>query len=36
VELVKKIARMPRNSQDRPQNPVKIIHIEIVKPGKTS
>ncbi|HEY6309149.1 MAG TPA: peptidylprolyl isomerase [Candidatus Angelobacter sp.] len=42
VELVKKIARMPcqagpcdgRNS--RPQNPVKITHIEIVKPGGTA
>ena len=30
VELVKKIARMPRNSNDRPNNPVKIIHIKIV------
>jgi peptidyl-prolyl cis-trans isomerase A (cyclophilin A) len=30
VELVKKIARMPRNANDRPNNPVKIIHIKIV------
>lgn len=43
VELVKKIARMPcqggapcdgRNS--RPQDPVKISHIEIVKPGSAA
>jgi cyclophilin family peptidyl-prolyl cis-trans isomerase len=40
VELVKKIARMPRGAQDRPADPVKIQHIEIqgiaaaaVKPG---
>jgi len=31
VELVKKIARMPRNSQDFPNNPVKIKHITIEK-----
>jgi peptidyl-prolyl cis-trans isomerase A (cyclophilin A) len=30
VALVKKIARMPRNAQDRPANPVKITHIEIL------
>ncbi len=30
VELVKKIARMPRGSNDRPANPVKISHIEIL------
>jgi peptidyl-prolyl cis-trans isomerase A (cyclophilin A) len=30
VELVKKIARMPRNSNDRPNSPVKIVHIKIV------
>jgi peptidyl-prolyl cis-trans isomerase A (cyclophilin A) len=30
VALVKKIARMPRNAQDRPANPVKINHIEIL------
>jgi peptidyl-prolyl cis-trans isomerase A (cyclophilin A) len=33
VELVKKIARMPRDSRDRPREPVKIVHIDIVKPG---
>jgi cyclophilin family peptidyl-prolyl cis-trans isomerase len=34
VELVKKIARMPRDtSTDRPKNPVRIVHIDIVKPG---
>jgi peptidyl-prolyl cis-trans isomerase A (cyclophilin A) len=31
VELVKKIARMPRNSQDFPDKPVKITHITIEK-----
>lgn len=31
VELVKKIARMPRNDSDRPNSPVKIKHITIVK-----
>jgi len=35
VELVKKIARMPRGPQDRPVTPVKITHIEIIKPAKT-
>jgi peptidyl-prolyl cis-trans isomerase A (cyclophilin A) len=34
VELVKKIARMPRDARDRPLQPVKIVHIEIVKPVK--
>jgi len=29
VELVKKIARMPRGARDFPNNPVKITHIEI-------
>jgi len=29
VELVKKIARMPRGANDMPKNPVKITHIEI-------
>jgi len=29
VSLVKKIARMPRDSRDRPNDPVKITHIEI-------
>jgi len=33
VELVKKIARMPRNANDRPNSPVKIVHIKIVKPA---
>lgn len=31
VELVKKIARVPRNYHDRPNNPVKIIHVKIVQ-----
>jgi peptidyl-prolyl cis-trans isomerase A (cyclophilin A) len=30
VELVKKIARMPRNANDLPKTPVKIVHIKIV------
>src|ERR1022692_5345268 len=30
VELVKKIARMPRNANDCPNSPVKIVHIKIV------
>ena len=30
VELVKKIARMPSNANDRPKIPVKIVHINIV------
>ncbi len=34
VALVKKIARMPRDGRDRPHEPVKITHIEIVKPAK--
>ena len=33
VELVKKIARMPRNGNDLPNQPVKINHIEIKQPG---
>lgn len=33
VELVKKIARMPRDPRDRPLDPVKIVHIDILKPG---
>jgi peptidyl-prolyl cis-trans isomerase A (cyclophilin A) len=33
VELVKKIARMPRGAADRPTNPVKITHIEIQGAG---
>jgi peptidyl-prolyl cis-trans isomerase A (cyclophilin A) len=35
VALVAKIARMERDARDRPLQPVKIVHIEIVKPGKT-
>jgi len=31
VSLVKQIARMPRDANDRPLQPVKIVHIEIVK-----
>jgi len=31
VSLVKQIARMPRGANDRPLQPVKIVHIEIVK-----
>jgi peptidyl-prolyl cis-trans isomerase A (cyclophilin A) len=31
VELVKKIALMPRGPNDRPMDPVKIIHVEIVE-----
>jgi len=30
VALVKKIARVPRDGNNRPQNPVKITHIEIL------
>lgn len=33
VELVKKIARMPRNSNDRPNNPIKINKITISGAG---
>ena len=36
VELVKKIARMPRGAADRPTNPVKIIHIDIKSAGSTA
>jgi peptidyl-prolyl cis-trans isomerase A (cyclophilin A) len=35
VELVTKIARMERDARDRPVHPVTIVHIEIMKPGKT-
>jgi peptidyl-prolyl cis-trans isomerase A (cyclophilin A) len=31
VELEKKIARMPRDANDRPKQPVKIVHITIVQ-----
>ena len=37
VALVKKIARMPRDaSNDRPKSPVRIVHIDIVRPGAAS
>jgi peptidyl-prolyl cis-trans isomerase A (cyclophilin A) len=36
VELVKKIARMPRGANDLPNKPVKITHIEIHKGGSAS
>ena len=35
VALVTKIARMERDARDRPLHPVKIVHIEILHPGKT-
>jgi peptidyl-prolyl cis-trans isomerase A (cyclophilin A) len=35
VELVKKIARLPRNGNDRPENPPKIIKITILHAGGT-
>jgi peptidyl-prolyl cis-trans isomerase A (cyclophilin A) len=35
VELVKKIARMPRDANDRPENPVKINKITILHAGGT-
>jgi peptidyl-prolyl cis-trans isomerase A (cyclophilin A) len=34
VELVKKIARMPRDpSNDRPFHPVRITHVDVIQPG---
>ena len=33
VELVKQIARMSRDSNDKPYRPIKIVHITIQKPG---
>jgi len=33
VELVKKIARLPRNGNDRPDNPPKIVKITILRGG---
>ncbi|MBV9572624.1 MAG: peptidylprolyl isomerase [Acidobacteriales bacterium] len=36
VEVVKQIARMGRDTNDRPYSPVKIKHITISKAGKTS
>jgi hypothetical protein len=35
VELVKKIARMPRNGNDRPNDPPKIVKITILHAGGT-
>jgi len=35
VELVKKIARLPRNGNDRPDNPPKIVKITILHAGGT-
>jgi len=35
VELVKKIARMPRNGNDRPNDPPKIVKITILHAGTT-
>lgn len=35
VELVKRIARMPRNGNDRPDNPPKIVKITILHAGGT-
>ena len=34
VSLVSKIARMPRDKMDRPNNPVRIVHIKIERPGE--
>src|SRR5579862_8855997 len=36
VTLVKQIARMPRNANDFPNNPVRINHIKIVKGSATA
>ena len=36
VELVKKIARVPRNGNDLPNDPVKINKITILRPGGTA
>jgi len=36
VEVVKKIARMPRDQQDRPNDPVKVTHVTILHAGGTS
>ena len=36
VELVKKIARMPRNGNDRPNDPPKIVKITILHAGGTN
>jgi peptidyl-prolyl cis-trans isomerase A (cyclophilin A) len=34
VDLVKRIARLPRDANDRPQQPVTITHIDILGAGK--
>lgn len=36
VSLVSQIARAPRDANDKPYHPVKIIHISILKPGQTA
>ena len=36
VSLVSQIARAPRAANDMPFHPVKIIHIQILKPGQTA
>jgi len=36
VSLVSQIARAPRDANDKPYHPVKIIHIQILKPGQTA
>jgi peptidyl-prolyl cis-trans isomerase A (cyclophilin A) len=36
VELVKRIARLPRNANDKPNNPPRIIKITIVKAGQSA
>ena len=36
VSLVAQIARAPRAANDLPYHPVKIIHIQILKPGQTA
>jgi peptidyl-prolyl cis-trans isomerase A (cyclophilin A) len=35
VSLVAQIARTPRDANDKPYRPVKIIHIQILRPGET-
>ncbi|HXZ80146.1 MAG TPA: peptidylprolyl isomerase [Terriglobales bacterium] len=36
ISVIAKIARTPRDPNDKPFHPVKITHIEIVKPGTTA
>ncbi len=36
VSLVGKIARVERDPNDKPYKPIKIIHIQILKPGQTA